>query len=294
MAAGRDCLIICFPLLGTLVAIALAIVTILGSNAHTMGLKDLYFMRVDFSNISTSAITGLSSTETQIVNGLVQSAFQDLGISNFFDAGITGYCEGTESGTNLTITKCTSPYQPYWFDLEGILKNETKNGIDILLPANAQQYSNIVEAASKAMWVCYVAGIVVLGIEAVIGLFSFHSRLASCCTAVIAFLAFALLLSASGLATGMFVTYRKYFNDELGQYGILASLDSKAFILTWIATGASLWSTIWWIFSICCGSTRHSNNFSRDYEEKQPFMGYTPTAPPHSSQQYYSSPPERY
>jgi tellurite resistance protein TehA-like permease len=111
------------------------------------------------------------------------------------------------------------------------------------------------------------------GIELFIGFFAFHSRTASCCSMLFAGIGCLFLFLASALATGIFIVYKDEFNKNLSSFGVTASLGSKAFILTWVAAAASLVSAVWWMFSICCGSTRYGRSHE---EEKEPFIGYVP------------------
>lgn len=275
MAAGRTCLIITFPMLGTIVTIFLGILAFLGSykNTSVIGVNSTYFMRVDLSNISTSAITGLSSSESSAIDSVVSTVLKELGLPDFYQVGATGYCQGNISDSKTTIQNCSTPYVPYWFDLVTILEDHLPSGVSIDLPNNIQNYEKILKTAGRGLWICYVIGIAVSVIELFSGLFSFYSRAGSCCTAIIGVIAAFFMILASGLATGIYITYRKYFNDELSSFGVSATLGSKAYILTWIATGASIWSALWWTITICCGSTRRSARQPVP-EESQPFMGY--------------------
>lgn len=275
MAAGRTCLIITFPMLGTIVTLFLGILAFLGSykNTSTIGVNKTYFMRVNISNISTSAITGLSSSESSALDSVVSTVLSELGLPDFYQVGATGYCQGNISDSKTTIQNCSTPYVPYWFDLVTILEDHLPSGVTIDLPDSIQNYEKILRTAGRGLWVCYVIGLAVTAIELFSGLFSFNSRAASCCTAVIGVIAAFFMIVASGLATGIYITYRKYFNEELSSFGVNATLGSTAYILTWVSTGASLLSALWWIFSICCGSTRRRASKPLP-EESQPFMGY--------------------
>jgi hypothetical protein len=122
------------------------------------------------------------------------------------------------------------------------------------------------------MWVSYICGMGFMGLTVIVGLTSFHSRFGSCCAALVSTLGALFLILASGLATGVFITYRHYFNDNVDQFGVVAELGTTAFAITWIATAIAIVAAFFWIFSICCGSTRRTDLA----EEKQPFMAYEP------------------
>lgn len=287
MGAGRNCLILTFPMLGSVVALALTIVMLLGSTKQASGLKDVYFMRVDMSNITDTPIEGLNDATGGLAASAINSVVEGLGISQIYDAGVSGYCEGTKKDDKIKY-KCHNGDLPYWFDLQTIVKSQLKGGMDIKFPDKVKDYEKILRTACKAMWICFVIGAVVSGVTVFVGLFSFHSRMASICTTFISIVAFIALFLSAGLGTGIYKTYSHYFNDEVSKYGIKASLNGKAVAISWVAVAASLWATVWWVASICCcGSTHRKINF-RGFrggpapdDEKEPFIGYVPQQNPH-------------
>lgn len=291
MGLGRSCLILTFPMLGTVVAVALTIVMLLGSTKQAPGLKDVYYMRIDVSNITDTPIEGLNDATGGFASQVINDVIDQLGISDVYDAGVSGYCEGEVKDGDYKLDKCHTGDLPYWFDLQTIIENQIKAGIKFKLPDDVKDYEKILKTASKAMWVCYVIGVVVCGLTIFIGLFSFHSRIASFCTALVSFVGFLAIMVASALGTGIYKTYSHYFNEEVNKYGIKASLNSKALAITWVATAAALWATVWWVISICCGHTARRNRIrGSDYEEKEPFIGYVPHEP-HYAQSHPAHPP---
>lgn len=267
MATGRDLCIFFFPFLTTVATLVLACLVFVGSYKNVPVVNDVYFLRLNFTDIDLSNISGVSSDDSEIISDIAS----ELGISNIYDAGANGYCQGTKNGT---IVDCYSPTTPYWFDLVTILEDDADTGITIDLPTDVTDYEKTLKAASEAMWICYLIGIGLTGIELLSGFFSFHSRIASCCSMLFAGIGSLFLFIASALATGIFIVYKEAFNKNFSSYGVSGSLGSKAFIITWISAAASLVSSTWWMFSICCGSTGYSHRHIDD--EKEPFIGYVP------------------
>ncbi|ANB13453.1 Uncharacterized protein YKL187C [Sugiyamaella lignohabitans] len=261
-------------MVGSLVALVLALVVFLGSYEHATGLKSIYFMRIDLSNISASAVQGIPSDIAAAVDQQIPNIMQTLGISDFYDAGTNGYCQGTDNTTGQVITECFTPHMPFWFDFVSILENNTNTGIQINLPSEVKDYEKVLHAASVGMWVCYVVGIVVSALAVVSGIFAICSRFAACCASIISVVAFLALLLASALATGIFVTYRKEFNNQLDSFGAVASLNGGTYVLTWVSVAASLWAAFWWFVAMCCGKSSRRREVYQ--EEKQPFIGYVP------------------
>ncbi|CAN6596544.1 hypothetical protein TRVA0_001S02916 [Trichomonascus vanleenenianus] len=262
---------------GCLLALVLGIVTVLGSSPNAPGLQSLYFVRVNFTGMTTVAINGVAASDGS-ASSLVQSSLQgdihDTGISDFYDAGVSGYCQGTITTEGvIDVQECHSPFRPFWFDLQGFLDEQSNSGISVNLPTSAQNYASIQQASSKAMWACYVSAVVVLGVQFLWGFFAYRSRGHNICISLLGAVCFLLLLIASGLACGIYGTFTRYVNDGVGQYGIYAKMDGKIYVITWIATAAALWSTLWWLFALCCSPPSYPLT---DFEEKQPFIGYIP------------------
>lgn len=277
MACGRNFCLSIFPLAGSIVALALGLVTFLSTYESATALHKLYFMKVDFSNLTLSAVDGLPSEVTQNINQINQdlnTIREQIGIKDFYQTGVNGFCEGNEnSDGSENVTDCKTPWEPYWFDLITILEDETNTGISIKLPSDIQDYNKIIHGASVAMWVCYIIAIILSALSVVFGVFSWCSRLAACCTSFAAWLCFIFYVLSSGIATGLFVTYRHYFNQNVSSFGVKASLNSNLYAITWVATAAALWSSFWWSIAACCGSSVHRRKTVLA-EEKQPFIGY--------------------
>lgn len=279
MGAGRNFILLGFPILGTIVAIVLTIIVVLGG--RTSALEDLYFFKLDLSNISTSAVSGELSQlglSSSAVDDVIRDALGTAGIAQFYTTNLWGYCQGpaeSSSVVNSTISKCTAPKALWWMNITEILDDSlSSDSLTITLPEEITKYNGTIEAVSKAMFICYFASIGILGITLFAGLFTFKSRSASCCCALLAFVGTLASLLSSGLATGMYAVVMSQFNNNTSEYGMHASLGSKMLGLTWGATASALWGFLWWIFTMCCGSTRRS----RDDPEKEPFIGYVPTS----------------
>jgi hypothetical protein len=273
MAGGRNCIIFFFPMIGNLAAIILSLVVILGGVRNINVLRDLYFFKLDLSHITSKAIvgnTGLPSiVSTSLIDSAIQQTLSALNISSFYTAALWGYCEGDVSSTNATnVTSCSHPEALWWLDVQKILDESlSSTSVKITLPSQLTDYNPTIEAASKAMFICYLVSIIVLFLGLIAGCFAFHSRGGSCCAGIITLVGAIASLLASGIATGLYIVIRNAINDNTSEYGLVASLNTTMMGLTWGATVAAIWAFVWWILTICCGSTRKS------YEpEKEPFI----------------------
>lgn len=274
MALGRNLIITVLPFLGTVAAMVLTLMVILGGTKNSNVLRDIYFLKLDLSGITTSAISGLDGLDTTALDSTLRTLLSAVGISDFYTAALWGYCQGDINSTTnaTTVEACSHPQSLWWLDIESIFNSTINNtAVSISLPTDLTDYNGTIETASKAMFVCYFISICVLAVALVAGCFSYRSRGAGCCAALITLVGLIASLLASGIATGLYIALRNIINNNTKSYGIVASVNHTMFGLTWGATAAALWAFVWWILTICCGSTRKA------YEpEKQPFIGYVP------------------
>lgn len=277
MAIGRNIIITALPMLGTLASVILTLFVILGGVRDSSPLGQLYFFKLDLTGITTRAIIGDSGSPevSTLVDAALRTALNAAGVSDFYTAALWGFCQGSQDKDGATtVQKCSKPEAMFWLDTQTLLNEELKgSGFKINLPASVTDYNGTIEACSKAMFVLYFISICVLFIAFVAGFFSYRSRGASCCAGIITFVGLIASVLASGIATGMYTVIRNVVNDNVEEYGIQASLGTTMYGLTWGATAAALWAFIWWLLTICCGSTRKKSV----EPEKQPFIGYVPT-----------------
>lgn len=88
----------------TLTAIVFLILVVIGSTRANSVLGDIYFLRIDFSHIIPR-----SYPKAALVNSITQT----LGLSDFYQVGLWGYCQGN---VGEGITYCSPPRALYSFD----------------------------------------------------------------------------------------------------------------------------------------------------------------------------------
>ena len=275
MAIGRNIIIFTLPFLGTIASVVLTLLVILGSTRNINVLNDLYFFKLDLSSVTTKTISGLDQTgiSSTLIDEAVRAALSELGIADFYTAGLWGYCEGSIDSSNATnVTACSTPEAMWWMDVQKILDDSINNtSVNITLPSDLTAYNGTIKTASNAMFILYIIAICVLFIAFFAGCFAFHSRGASCCAALITLVGLIASLLSSGIATGMYIAIRNIVNDNASEYGLVASTNHTMLGLTWGATAAALCAFVGWILTICYGFTRKSRG-----PEKEPFIGYVP------------------
>lgn len=99
-----------------LVALVFLILVELGQTYDRAVLRGIYFMRFDFSNIIPTTLPNAF---------LVNSVARTLGLHDFYQVGLWGYCEGyIDEG----VTGCTDPELLYWFNPLDIIRSNLLAG----------------------------------------------------------------------------------------------------------------------------------------------------------------------
>lgn len=249
-----------FPLIFSLVALCFTLLVIISGTSSHNDLSDVYFMKINTTDIVPSSVPNSAA---------YNSVAQSLGLHDFYQASLWGYCEG-DNGKNGTenVTYCSTPQGLYWFDPVSIFENELFNGQSVVIPASIQADFNKVETASHWMFAMYIVAVILIFLEVLVGFTTLCSRVGSAITAIVSFLAFLFIAAATVVAQVMFVIYRNAINNTITEFNVQASLGSAMFAFSWIATAAAAAAFIGFFFGICCG-TGESRRWSRRGVEKE-------------------------
>lgn len=79
-------------------------------------IRDWYFIKIDVSNIIPASIPNFA---------LINTIAQTLGLHDFYQVGLWGFCEGY---VGEGVTFCSKPQTLYWFNPVEILRNELLAG----------------------------------------------------------------------------------------------------------------------------------------------------------------------
>jgi hypothetical protein len=79
-------------------------------------IKNWYFIRLDLSNVVPSSVPNFA---------LINTIAQTLGLHDFYQVGLWGFCEGY---LGEGVTFCSKPQTLYWFNPVEILRNELLAG----------------------------------------------------------------------------------------------------------------------------------------------------------------------
>lgn len=266
---GRFCYSL-FPAILSAATFVLTVVSFLGSY-KTNVLPNLYFLRLDFTNLNLDGIKITSS---------------DTGLYPVYQVGANAYCWGNEDEANsssISLVDCSTPTTPYYFDIteiiEGAINNSTlakDSDSTFDIPSELTGYQSVVKGVSYAMWACYIAVICLSFLLIVLGLFSACSRVLSCCITMIASITAVIAIVLAGVATGMFKVYSGKFNEIVTNFGVSAKTGPNL-ILTWIIAALSIVTWFFWTFLVCCGSSSRTKETTVVQQVPMNFnSGYAP------------------
>jgi hypothetical protein len=98
------------------VALVFLILVEIAGVADRAIIKNWYFIRLDFSNVVPSSVPN---------SALINTIAQTLGLHDFYQVGLWGFCEGYKG---QGVTSCSKPMTLYWFNPVEILGNELLAG----------------------------------------------------------------------------------------------------------------------------------------------------------------------
>jgi len=237
-----------FPIFFTLLSFACLLVVIISGTTSKNDLADIYFMR-----INTTDIIPTSVTDSAEFNSIAES----LGLRDFYQNSLWGYCDGYKNGT---VTSCSKPQGMYVFDPVDIFQSELLEGKSVTIPQSINDDLSKVTTATKWMFALYITAISLAFSTFLVGLTTLCSRRGSICSTCTACLMFMAVAIATIIAQVLFTEYRNVINDTITEFNVSASLGKTMFILSWGATAAAALAFIGFMFGTCCGDggTRYS------------------------------------
>lgn len=278
------------PMVATIMAAILIVIGVMLGQTSTAGglVQKQYFMRLDTryitipDNLDLIPGTNLDNlvANKANINTKVQGAVKDLGIKEFYTAGFWGYCSGTyDKNNNTENVVCSKPKALFSFNIVDIINSEKKSGAaDLKFPDDVTKVFNTVNAVSRITWILFMIGIVATGVEFVVGWFGLLSRWGSCCTTIVANIAFIALLGGAVMNTALYAIMSSAFNKTYGNFGVKAYFNNYTYGTMWAGVAFSLAAAIFWLMSTCCCSGRRDSvmkgNGSRGFNDKSAASNY--------------------
>ncbi|KAI0009832.1 SUR7/PalI family-domain-containing protein [Xylariaceae sp. FL0662B] len=221
-----------------LVAIVFLILVEIGNTKGTRVLGDIYFFKLDLSDILPQTVPMTLSLQNSIA--------RTLGLHDFYQVGLWNFCEGYNTDG---ITYCSTPTNLYWFNPVEILLNELFAGASIALPSEVNDILNILHIASNIMFGFFLVGLILDFVLMLLCPIVLYSRWWSLPFGFFAFVATLLVLIASALGTAMSLIF-KYALTSQTDLNVKADVGVKMFAFMWIATGFTF---VAFIINSCLG-----------------------------------------
>lgn len=163
------------------------------------------------------------------------------------------------------ITKCSNRTALYNFNPQKILQQEldaSNTGIDLSdlnWPSDISTGLNALRIAAKATFVLYCIAIGFIGIALLAAVASIFlaGRLSAILNVIADWMAFVTLGIASAIATAVAVKGARTINKYGGEVGVSADRGNKFLVITWVATGLLLLSSVVWCVLAVMGRRRY-------------------------------------
>ncbi|KAH6652856.1 SUR7/PalI family-domain-containing protein [Truncatella angustata] len=209
-------------------------------------LNDIYFFKLDLSEILATSVSGLSSLT------LTNSIARTLGLHDFYQVGLWNFCEGYQ---NEGVTHCSTPTNLWWFNPVEILQSELFAGATIALPAEVNTILTVLRIASQVMFGFFLAGTVLSFVLMVLAPIVVYSRWWSFPFGVFAFINALMVIAASAVATAMSLIFNYALTSQV-DLNIKVDNGTKMWVFMWLASGFTMLAFIIHAGLCCCCTSR--------------------------------------
>ncbi|ORY09367.1 SUR7/PalI family-domain-containing protein [Clohesyomyces aquaticus] len=206
-------------------------------------IRDWFFIRLDLSHIIPASVPNFA---------LINTIAQTLGLHDFYQVGLWGFCEGYKG---QGVTYCSKPETLYWFNPVQILRNELLAGASINLPADINDILDLIKLASQVMFGLFLTSAVLSFVLIFIMPFSIYSRWLTLPIAILTFLNALFCTAASIVATVMFVIFRNVIGS-VKEINIKAEIGVTMFAFMWVASAFTIFAWLVQTGLCCCCATR--------------------------------------
>ncbi|KAF6787060.1 integral membrane protein [Colletotrichum sojae] len=249
------------------ISIIFLILVIIGNTSIKPVLTDVYFFKLDVSDI----IPLSSSNNAVLLNSIARS----LGLHDFYQVGLWNFCEGyNDEG----VTFCSTPQRLYWFNPIEILTNELLAGATIALPSQVNTILDILRIGQQIMFGFFISGISLNAALILATPLVLRTRWWSLPVALFAGFAATLVTVAAVIATVMSVGAR-YALTQQSELNISANIGVRMFVFMWIAAALTDLAFILHAAMGCCCSPRKERAAAAGNANEQEKTETTTTGP---------------
>ncbi|KAI0164288.1 SUR7/PalI family-domain-containing protein [Hypoxylon sp. FL1284] len=227
-----------------LVAVIFLILVEIGNTRGTRVLGDIYFFKLDLTNILPQA----APTSLTLQNSIART----LGLHDFYQVGLWNFCEGYNTDG---ITNCSPPTNLYWFNPVQILLGELFAGASIALPSDVNDILTILRIASNIMFGFFITSLVLDFVLIFVTPVVLYSRWWSGFFGFFALLATLLVLIASALGTAMSLIF-KYALTSQTDLNVYVDVGTKMLAFMWVATAFTFLAFLIHASLCCCCTSR--------------------------------------
>jgi hypothetical protein len=190
---------------------------------------------------------------------------EDLGLYNVYDVNIWNYCFIKEDGGR----ECTKGAFNWAANELNISTGEinsliTESGLNVTLPKEITDAVKAFGNVSKWTQIVFVISYVSLALALLMGLFANFSRIFSCITWLISFVATLATGAAAALATATSAIIVGAVEASTDMYGVEAKMNKRFLATVWIGAAFAIAAGLFWAFTICCCKPDHSSRGKRN------------------------------
>lgn len=206
-------------------------------------IRDWYFIKLDLSDIVPATVPNFA---------LINTIAQTLGLHDFYQVALWGYCEGYE---NEGVTFCSDPQTLYWFNPVEILRNQLLAGASINLPADINDILDLIKLASQWMFGLFLTGTCLSFVLIFLMPLSVFTRWLTFPVAILAFFNALVITAASVIATVMFIIFRNTISS-VRELNISAEVGVTLFAFMWVASAFAIFAWLVQMGLCCCCASR--------------------------------------
>ncbi|GAO51330.1 hypothetical protein SAICODRAFT_20854 [Saitoella complicata NRRL Y-17804] len=264
----KRALCLTIPFLCTLLAFIFTLLIIIGNLSPAPVLRNLYFARVNTTNIVPS-----STPNAAVANTIAQA----LGLHDFYQVGLWNYCEGYyDNGIN--ITSCSKREAAYAFDPVEIIESELLIGASVAIPTSITSDIARVRIASRWIFGLYMTGVCLSFVTLLIMCIGALGRRWAVLPVITGFLAWLMTTAASVVATVLWKIVQNVFNNAT-EVNVIVSLSTEMLAMEWLAVAFSTIALLFLLISLCTPKGRKTVEKQRMLEEEK-WAASNPSPPP--------------
>ncbi|KAK6431479.1 hypothetical protein LTR95_012356 [Oleoguttula sp. CCFEE 5521] len=225
-----------------LISVVFLILVEIGNINNKPVIRSTWFIRLDLSQV-----VPLSVPNAQLISSIAQT----LGLKDDYYVGLWSYSGRNTGG----VSEFPKPQALYWFNPVEVITSSLLSGASIALPAEINDYLDLLRLASHWMFGLFLAGVCLNFVLIFLIPLAVYSRWAALPLAILTFLGALFTTVASILGTVIFIILSKVFNS-VEQLNIQATIGVQMYAFMWIASGASIIAWLILMGECCCCASR--------------------------------------